>query len=179
MNIRYVAFLAGVTTPESVYMVCILLDRAQVGSTREAVAMNARTTAAGSRRFADMDPGEQEATLSFYGAMRVLGAVVFRSDLSASEAVGGARARVLTAATQYAAGQSAEHLVIAGADDLAVDAETMTLALAGGTTPTFEHRSLDEEPLLWIPESVAHTIAHGNPTIDDLPGWLLTGTRLV
>jgi hypothetical protein len=179
MNIRFVAFASHGSTDESVYMVCILVDRAGVNSTRDALWMHERTIERVSRRFGDLSPAQQDASMGFFGGMRVLGATVFRRDLETGETRDEGRRRLVDAVARHAEAQATEHLVF---DDSLGQRAQDTAALRAQSPErrlTIEHATLDDDPLLWIPESIAHRIAHSDPNVDDLPGWLLAGTIVV
>jgi len=179
MNIRFLAFASHGSTDVSVYMVCILVDRAGVDSTRDALWMHERTIERVSRRFGDLSPAQQDASMGFFGGMRVLGATVFRRDLETGETRDEASRRLVHAVARHAEVQAAEHLVI----DDSLGQRTQDTAALRAQSPerrlTVEHATLDDDPLLWIPEAVAYRIAHSDPNIDDLPGWLLAGTIVV
>ncbi len=179
MNQRFVAFVSHSSTAAATYMVCILVDRAQVDTTRYALRTHERTIGRAGQRFEDLTPAQQEASMAFFAGMRVLGAVVLRTDLEAAEAEITGRSRVLQAAARYARQQAADHFVVDDTLDRALDDGACIDRATEADPLSHEHGTLDADPLLWIPQAIAHLVAHGEPTIDDVPGWLQTGMIVV
>lgn len=177
MNTRFVAFVSDSSTDGAVYMVCVLVDRAQADATRDALRMHDRTIGRTARRFADLDPVQRDASMTFYGGMRILGGIVLRADFRPGEADPEARHRALAATARYAIEHGAECIVI----DDAIGASDHRDTSVDDALDRVDHvySSSEDDPLLAIPEAVAHVVAHLEPTVDDVPGWLRTGVLAV